>query len=697
MTAMYRKILIAVLPFLLAAGPCGAGQQAQQNERDLRVEKDVPRSEPAVPSIVHIPHSYALVVGIAKYKNLPPKQQLHFPERDAEAIYSILISPEGGNFRAENVHKLIGEQATLANLKRELEQWLPSVAQPEDRVLVYFAGHGFVVKGTPYLAPYDFDLNNIKATAYPMARLGSTFGGKIKAKWKVLLTDSCHSGAISPDADIRTINRSLLDLSQSVFSLTASRDRERSFESEDWGGGHGIFTYYVVRGLEGSADDNNDGLVTADELGEYVHRNVREATNGLQNPTSDRGSFDPNMLLAYSPTNVKTKTPAPPKYGVLIFETNMDGVEVFVDGSSVGVVNKNKPLRLPGLVPGAHTIKGVKMGYEPDGPREEMVYPGQEKTVSIKILILRRRKRAATDAFERGLRQYEKGSPGNYRKAATQFEKALQIDPTFSKAALYLGRVYNALYEEAKAEKAFRRAIEIDPDYLEARASFAGMLLDIGNVDEAIRQLNVVLQRNPKDEMALYLQAQAYRMKGLYKESIASARKSIALNPANPEAHFWLADSLRLSGAYKESCSEYQQYLKLSDFDSKLAGKLNYYVLGFLVGRGKKKRAAQQDIWKDMRSLAYFGICDSERKLRNFDAAIRNCQQSLVYDPEDPYVHYALGLAYARKAQSTGSIEGLPAARKHFRAMLDINSAMAEADYARKNIASIDAVLKNRN
>jgi uncharacterized caspase-like protein len=39
-----------------------------------------------------------------------------------------------------------------------------------------------------------------------------------------------------------------------MFSLTASRDRERSFESADWGGGHGIFTYYVVKGLEGAAD-----------------------------------------------------------------------------------------------------------------------------------------------------------------------------------------------------------------------------------------------------------------------------------------------------------------------------------------------------------------------------------------------------------------------------------------------------------
>jgi hypothetical protein len=151
-----------------------------------------------------------------------------------------------------------------------------------------------------------------------------------------------------------------------------------------------------------------------------------------------------------------------------------------------------------------------------------------------------------------------------------------------------------------------------------------------------------------------------------------------------------------LSGKYGESENEYQQYLKLSDFDSKLAGQLNYYVLGYLMGFGKKKRAAQQDIWKDMRSLAYFGLCDAERKQSHFDQAIMYCEKSLNYSADDPYVHLALGLSLAKKAHQNGIVEMLPAARQHFVAMLNINSDLAEADLARKNIASIDAYLKSR-
>jgi tetratricopeptide (TPR) repeat protein len=375
----------------------------------------------------------------------------------------------------------------------------------------------------------------------------------------------------------------------------------------------------------------------------------------------------------------------------------MDGVEVFVDGKSAGVVNQGTPLRLPGLQPGVHTVRGVHMGYEPDGPREETVYPGQESTVTLKILIVRRRPRAAVEQFDKGLDLYNKGTPENYRKAVECFQAALAADSNYSQAALYLGRVYRDLFQEDEAEKALRRAIEIDPDYLEARATLGGMLLDRGALDESIRQLNVVVQRNEKDALAWYLLAQALRMKELYADSIAAARNAIRLTPANAEAHFWLAESLRLSGKYQEATDSYQQYLKLSDFDSRLAGKMNYYVLGYLIGFGKKKRAAQRDVWMDLRSLAYFGLCDSERLLNQFDSAIAYCQKSLTYDSSDPFAHFGLALAYTSKAQASGTVESLIPARKHFSETIALNPDMPESERAKKYIAKIDTLLASAN
>ncbi|MGH9626975.1 MAG: tetratricopeptide repeat protein, partial [Bryobacteraceae bacterium] len=316
-----------------------------------------------------------------------------------------------------------------------------------------------------------------------------------------------------------------------------------------------------------------------------------------------------------------------------------------------------------------------------------------ESTISIRILIPRQRRKAAVDAFDKGLEEYNKGSLDHYRKAVAHFGNALREDPKYSQAALYLARSYNALYENQSAKEFYQRAIEIDPDYLEARASYGGMLLDLGDLDESIRQLNTVVQRDAKNALAWTLLAQALCRKELYKDSIEAAGKSIKLNPYNADTHLWLGESLRLSRDYSGSIAAYNEYLSRSDYDSKLAGQLNYYVLGFLTGMGKKKRANLRDIWQEMRSIAHLGICDSQRKLSEFDAAIENCRQALRYTPDDAFVHYALGLAYIRKAQQTGSLETLAASRKHFRAMLDLNADLEEAVYAKQNLLAIDAAL----
>ncbi|HYW42777.1 MAG TPA: tetratricopeptide repeat protein [Bryobacteraceae bacterium] len=650
-------------------------------QRDLTIEKI--ESEAAPPKKPTVPLSYAVVIGISRYPTLTASQQLHFSVRDAQTIAAGLSSPEGGNFKAENVHILLDNQATLAAMRREIDNWLPSVAKADDRVLVYFAGHGLLDKGKGYLIPSDVTPGDVAHTAYSMDELGSVIGGKIRARYKILFTDACHSGAITPD------ELGLRSLDQSIFSLTASREREQSFESPELGGGHGLFTYYVDQGLRGAADANHDGVVTADELAEYVRTEVRKATEGKQTPTSDRGSWDPQMFLALSLANVNPAAPPPPTTGTLVFTTNMDDVELFVDGVSKGILYKDRQFELPGLQTGEHTIQGVHMGYVPDGPRPEMVYPGQRSTVSIKILIARRRDKAVVDQFDKGMEYYQKGDQDNYRKAAGLFENALKTDSTYSQAAFFLGNTYNALFDEEKAQSYFKRAIAIDPDYLEARVSYAGMLFDIGDIDEANRQIDAVLVRQPQHALALTMRARSYNLKALYPRSIDAARQAIQLAPGNAEPHLWLGDSLRLSDKYADAKSEYVEYLELSDFDSHLAGKLNYYGLGFLIGFGKRKRASQHDIWKDLRSLAYFGMCDCDYQLKQFESAIGYCQKALAYSPRDAYAHYDLGRAYMNEAINAGSVAGLEPALRHFEQVLAIDPDLAEAKFAKKNIETI--------
>ena len=112
--------------------------------------------------------------------------------------------------------------------------------------------------------------------------------------------------------------------------------------------------------------------------------------------------------------------------------------------------------------------------------------------------------------------------------------------------------------------------------------------------------------------------------------------------------------------------SEYRRYLELSDFESGLGGKLDYYVIGSLFGVGRKKRAAQTDIWREMRGEANFGLCDSAAQMKQFTEAIAFCQQALVYDPGDPFAHYRLGVNYSEQYNLSGGTGLLAAARRHF-------------------------------
>ena len=121
--------MIRLLFILLASAALGAQAQAP---RDLILV-------PAKPAPIRdgVPRGYAVIVGVAQYKNLDASKQLQFPESDAESMYRVLINHEGGAFPAENVHFLKGADATLANIRRELEEWLPSVAQQKVTVLAH--------------------------------------------------------------------------------------------------------------------------------------------------------------------------------------------------------------------------------------------------------------------------------------------------------------------------------------------------------------------------------------------------------------------------------------------------------------------------------------------------------------------------------------------------------------------------------
>ncbi|HWI20013.1 MAG TPA: caspase family protein [Vicinamibacterales bacterium] len=406
---MPRAVRLVLAIALSAATTTSAAQQqpAGQAARDLGLAKK-PAAETALPK--GVPRGYALIVGISNYRNLEANKQLRFPESDADAIYRVLISQQGGAFPAENVHFLKGPDATLERVRFEVETWLPSVAQPNDRVVVYFAGHGFVENGKGYLAPWDVDPARLAETAYPMAALGDVLANKVTAGWKVLLTDACHSGKINAETTNEAMEAQFTALPSSFLTLTATTEREQSFEDANLSTGYGLFTYYLVQAFQGNSDnDPCDGRITADELIEYVRSNVRRYARERQlsqTPTA-RGNYEPEMLLGVGSGCSNSEALPPSMLGTAVVEVNMDGVDVYIDGKLIGTVQRGKPLVVPSLTSGLHEFQGVKAGYEPDR-KEIMIAPGRESAVSIRIRYARQPKKPAL-VLPLGLAAYNLG------------------------------------------------------------------------------------------------------------------------------------------------------------------------------------------------------------------------------------------------------------------------------------------------
>jgi len=659
-----------------------------------------------------------VIIGVAAYENLDSSGQLRFAETDAEAMYAALISKEGGAFPAENVVLLKGKDATLSAIREKLESWLPSVATPEDRVVVYFAGHGLIKNGAGYLAPFDVNLGHIETTAYPMRALADTMATRVKARWKVLLTDACHSGKINPETTNESVDAQLKSLSPAFLTLTATSEFEKSYEDPELSTGFGLFTYFVVQALKGNADnDPPDGKITADELIEYVRSNVRRYAKdrGASQTPSDRGLFDPNMILGVNTTNLKTGSTAPSMVGTAIVEANTDNVEVFIDGKLVGKISANKPLIQPGLSSGLHTFEGVKQGYEPDR-KEVMIAPGQSATVTLRIRYPRAIKKSALDAGTQGekllLTQRSKWNPlnmspvqrvqseGDLRRAREKFLQALKEDPSYSTAAFRLGQVNQLLSDGKGSLEAYKRAIDIDPGYIDARLQYAAVLIESGDADEAIRQMTEAAKMEPANNEAYSLMARAYWEKGIWSLCIEQADKAIELS--SDQAHLWRADALRQLAAvekdnerrtqlYRQARDSYKDFLRLTNFSTPAYEWALFHFVGF--GLGSSRHADRKASYDQLRSSGFLGMCLCEQKLGNPQRAREYCERGLKYDPKDPIARFLVGNIYRDLYNRTDRCEYLVSARDNYAVMIKLNPDLVEAKNARDYVDQIGAIL----
>ena len=243
---------------------------------------------------------YAVIIGISDYKHSPQIADLRFAAKDAKVIYDFLTSPAGGGFPRGNVKLLLDRNATIINVRSALNDFLAAPVE-DDLVLIYFGGHGSADPKNPqnlYLICHDTHPDRYGGTALPMREIDLALKWTIRSKRVIVMTDACHAAGIGggvrdgdTKASAKKVNeywRKLAESRTGITKIAASEADQVSQENVRWGGGHGVFTHFLLKALKGEADgwiDNQrDGFVTIAEAYEFLRDKVRRETRNAQSP-----------------------------------------------------------------------------------------------------------------------------------------------------------------------------------------------------------------------------------------------------------------------------------------------------------------------------------------------------------------------------------------------------------------------------
>jgi uncharacterized caspase-like protein len=262
---------------------------------------------------------WAIVIGLSEYQHAGKWNltNLRYAARDAAALAAYLKRETGGRF--DSVEMLLNKEATTRNIKMALRERLRS-AQQSDFVVIFWAGHGAPDPGDPechYLVTYDTDPEHMASTGYSMAELREDIG-RLKPEKLLVLADTCHAAGIgNPNIGLRgPEDNKIVDRFRGLrvaprdetgaggpmrMIFTSCESGESSQESADLGGGHGVFTWFLLQGLGGEADDaktggNSDGVITLGETIEYARDQVKRYTQNRQHPDT-AGRFDRNLVM----------------------------------------------------------------------------------------------------------------------------------------------------------------------------------------------------------------------------------------------------------------------------------------------------------------------------------------------------------------------------------------------------------------
>lgn len=255
--------------------------------------------------LISRPDAVAVIIGLSKYSH-PDVPTVDYATRDAKLMREYVVKSLG--YDEGNIIMALDEGATQATFNRIFEGQLANyVKEGISDVFIYYTGHGApdLEDASAYFVPHDANPNYAAQTGYSLDRFYTQIEA-LKAKSVTVVIDACFSGASAGGMLIKeaspifiSVENPSANLANGTVLTSSSGEQISSWHSEV---GHGLFTYYFLKGLRGAADSDQDNKITSTELFGYISENVpylaRRLYNREQTPQLMGGNLD-QVLVEY--------------------------------------------------------------------------------------------------------------------------------------------------------------------------------------------------------------------------------------------------------------------------------------------------------------------------------------------------------------------------------------------------------------
>ncbi|RQP22317.1 polysaccharide deacetylase family protein [Piscinibacter terrae] len=426
--------------------------------------------------------SHALIIGIDQYAKWPG---LHHAVKDAKSIQDALVTRFG--FKPENVTALFDGDATRANILRALNDKLTDAkrVKRDDRVMVFFAGHGGTRKLTSgrdvgYIIPVDASINDFSSDAISMPQLQEV-AEAMSAKHVLFMVDACYSGlGLTRGGAVKSANF-LADNAKRLGRQMITAGGADQQVADDGPGGNSVFTWTVLQALSGKADLNGDGVITSTELAAYVAPSV----SAIARQTPAFGSLPGSQG------------------GEFVFELpaereGLSGETRQLDADASKLAKKIDDAKTAALqaAPAAKSASAVQVTVKNlDGGETKISTPASADLPP---------RVAAQRANDRGLLLYKEQ---RYDEAEQAFTEALKWNPKFALAANNLGFVYFKRGKPVEAARWFEKAIEMDGSRALAYLNLGDAYLQASEDAKAQQAYATFVGLSPKHPRVAQLQA----------------------------------------------------------------------------------------------------------------------------------------------------------------------------------------------